>query len=979
MLLNVHSYYSLRYGTISPEKLVKQLKTLGYEAAVLTDINNSSGVFKFIKESQDNRFSGLAGMEFREDDKLLFIGIAKNNLGFQELNEEITAHNLDGKSINAENFENSFVIYPYGTKKAADLKDYEYIGVRPHELNNLWKFGGDAVRRCVMLSPVTFENEEGYKLHRQLRAIDNNILLSQLQPQQVADPREVILHRDDLLRQYQAFPQIIKNTSKLLEQCSFQFDFNAHKNKKTYSASVYDDKLLLEKLAKEGCKARYGDRQDAEKRLKKELAIVEQQSFAANFLITWDIIRYSQSRGFYHVGRGSGANSIIAYCLGITDVCPLELDLYFERFLNPKRSVPPDFDIDYSWKDRDDVLDYILKKYGRKHTALLGAMSDFKDRSFVRELGKIYGLPKLEIDLLVNEPSAIANKHEIARLILGVSGKLKDDFPNLRTIHAGGVLISELPIAAYTALDLPPKGFPTAQIDMYAAEEIGLEKFDILSQRGIGHINEAAQIIKKNRGEVIDVHDVEKFMKDEQVMKQLKSADTIGCFYIESPAMRGLLKKLKCSKYLTLVAASSIIRPGVAKSGMMRQYIHRFHHPDQFKYLHSVMEQQLRETFGVMVYQEDVLKVCHHFAGLDLADADLLRRLMSGKARKKNILDGIINKFFTNCKEKGYPEEITKEVWRQVESFAGYSFSKAHSASYAVESYQSLYLKSHYPLEFMTAVINNFGGFYRTRVYVNEAKKAGANINVPCVNQSDYTTTIYGKDIYLGFVHVQNLEQKYAELIPAERYANGPYEDLEDIVSRTQVTLEQLIILIRIGALRFTAKNKKELLWNAHLLLGKKHNVISREGMNLFQLKAKKYKLPEFTTEELEDAYDEIELLGFPVTLSPFDMLRNDFRGDVFADDLAQHVGESVRMVGHFVAIKNVPTSRGGIMNFGTFVDAHNKFFDTTHFPPSLAQWPFKGEGTYLVQGKVVEEFGFPSLEVERMAKMAIKGDPRAN
>jgi DNA polymerase-3 subunit alpha len=216
------------------------------------------------------------------------------------------------------------------------------------------------------------------------------------------------------------------------------------------------------------------------------------------------------------------------------------------------------------------------------------------------------------------------------------------DFPNQRSIHAGGVLISEKPVTWYTALDMPPKGMQTTQWDMYVAEELGFEKLDILSQRGIGHIKESVDIIQENRGTKIDIHQVDKFKKDQKVCSQLHDGETNGCFYIESPAMRGLLKKLHCDDYVTLVAASSIIRPGVAKSGMMREYIWRFHHPGQFNYIHPVMEEQLKETFGVMVYQEDVIKVCHHFAGLDLADSDVLRRAMSGKFRSRRNSKGSV-------------------------------------------------------------------------------------------------------------------------------------------------------------------------------------------------------------------------------------------------------------------------------------------------------------------------------------------------
>jgi DNA polymerase III alpha subunit len=408
---------------------------------------------------------------------------------------------------------------------------------------------------------------------------------------------------------------------------------------------------------------------------------------------------------------------------------------------------------------------------------------------------------------------------------------------------------------------MPPKGFPTTQWDMYTAEEIGFEKLDILSQRGIGHIKESAEIILRNRGIDVDVHAIQKFKKDKLVKEYLKKGETKGCFYVESPSMRQLLQKLRCEDYLTLVAASSIIRPGVARSGMMKEYIYRFHNPNNFSYIHPVMKEQLEETYGVMVYQEDVLKVCHHFAGLDLADADILRRAMSGKHRSRQEMQRIVDRFFSNCREKGYSEQITNEIWRQIESFAGYSFSKAHSASYAVESFQSLYLKSHFPLEFMVAVINNFGGFYRTWVYVHEAKRYGASIQQPCVNKSFYKTTIYQKDIYLGFIHIMSLEEKIGKAIELERNS-GEFRDLHDFVTRVNPGLEQVVLLIRSGAFRFTGKKKATLLWEAHMMMNK----IKPESIKpLFAPQVKNFTLPDFEQRTLDDAYDEIELIGFPV------------------------------------------------------------------------------------------------------------------
>jgi len=978
MYLNCHSYYSLHYGTLSITELLDLAIQNGLDTIALTDINTTMGIPEFVLEAQKKGIKPIVGCEFRNKDELLFIGLAKNREGLKELNDWQTEHNLQEKNYPADapEFNHVLVIYPFGRKSVSELHENEFTGIRAKQLNKLLTSEyRKHSEKLVVWQPVTFKNKEGQFLHKALRAIDHNVLISKLQENQFADEME---NMDDqnLRHQFRDHPEIIRNTEVLMNLCSISFDFKSVKNKKLFGQSAYNDRLLLQKLALDGMVYRYGkSNPEAKKRIAHELEIIDKLGFSAYFLIAWDIVRYGMSCGFYHVGRGSGANSIVAYCLKITDVDPIKLNLYFERFLNPQRSVPPDFDIDYSWRDREQIQEYIFKRYGREHTALLGATSTFKSASIFRELGKIFGLPKEEIDLLVDSPDDVRNDHKIARLIHMLGAQMVD-FPNLRSIHAGGILISEEPLTYYTALDLPPKGFPTTQWDMHMAEDLGFEKLDILSQRGIGHIKEAVEIIKENRNEEVDIHQVERFFQDEQVKLQLRTAETNGCFYIESPAMRGLLTKLHCDNYLSLVAASSIIRPGVAKSGMMKQYIQRFHNPNSFKYLHKIMKEQLEETYGVMVYQEDVIKVAHHFAGLDLAEADVLRRAMSGKSRSKQEFQLIVAKYFSNCRERGYSEEITREVWRQIESFAGYSFSKAHSASYAVESFQSLFLKAHYPIEFMVAVINNFGGFYRTWVYFNEAQRCGAHIELPCVNRSRSETRIIGKTIYTGFVHVQNLEQSVISGIMNERQQNGEFSSLSNFIERTAITKEQLIILIRLGALRFTGISKAELLWKAHMLLNKTVPVAKTRA--LFESAPREYKLPKLEQSVLGDAWDEIELIGFPVSMTIFDMLETKFRGEITAKSMMNHVGRVVRMLGRLVAIKYVHTIRNEIMHFGTFTDSEGELFDTVHFPSSLKLYPFRGDGVYLLLGKLVEEFGFPSLEVEKMAKMPLKPNPKA-
>ncbi|MBK5202384.1 MAG: DNA polymerase III subunit alpha, partial [Prolixibacteraceae bacterium] len=308
------------------------------------------------------------------------------------------------------------------------------------------------------------------------------------------------------------------------------------------------------------------------------------------------------------------------------------------------------------------------------------------------------------------------------------------------------------------------------------------------------------------------------------------------------------------------------------------------------------------------------------------------------------------------------------EVWRHIKSFAGYSFCKAHSASYAVESFQSLYLKAHYPLEFQVAVINNFGGFYPTWVYFNEARRQGGKIELPCINNSCEYTRIAGKTIYIGFIHVEHLEKETIIRIITERNRNGKFLSFNNFMERVQVKKEQLIILIRIGALRFTGEQKTSLLWKSHLYL-KKISASPYDPM-MFLSPLKKFELPTLEYSRIKDAYDEIELLGFTVSIDLFDMLKTGFRGEIMAKDMHKNVGKKLRMAGHMVTVKYVRTIKNEIMAFGTFIDSSGDFFDTIHFRHSLKDYPFRGEGIYLILGKVTEEFGFPSVETEKMAKL---------
>ncbi len=976
MYLNCHTQYSLRYGTLSVQDLVKQAKACDIEVLAITDINNTTAVYDFILDCLEHDIKPIVGIDFRTSNKQHFIALARDREGFREMNELLSFSNINKTPLpeTAPEWNHVNVIYPFGLEPTP-LREHEYVGIRIDQLNKL-KTNKLYSRqeKVVILHTVSHASPQHYGLHGVMRAIDNNILLSDLTREDVGSRADIMMQKKDLLDKYDFFPTIVHTTKKVMEDCNFTFDFDTPKNKKTYTNTRYNDKVLLTKLALEGMNRRYGkNNQEAKRRVLHEIEIIHNLEFSGYFLITWDIIKYSMTSGHYHVGRGSGANSIVAYCLHITNICPMDLNLYFERFLNPERKTPPDFDIDWSWQDRDSILQYIFTRFDQDKVAFVSTLGSFKHRSTFREIGKVFGLAKEELDHLAKTHWNAHRKNDVVRKVHKYAQQLAG-FPNQRSLHACGVIVSEEPLTYYAALDMPPKGFQTTQFDMYTAEEIGYEKLDILSQRGIGHINDAVEIIKENKNITVPIEEFYTFKDDPNLNQNLAKGNTLGCFYIESPAMRGLLRRLRCENYHTLVAASSIIRPGVAKSGMMREYVFRHNNPDKFEYFHDVFKEQLHETYGVMVYQEDVMKIAHAFAGLDLSHADILRRGMSGKSRSKKEFLKVKQQYFENCKKKGYSDKLTEEVYRQIESFAGYSFCKAHSASYSVESYQSLYLKTYYPIEFMVAVINNFGGFYRTEVYVHEARMAGATIQPACINTSNNLTSVQEKTITLGFIHINNIDAKTKNAMTNSRQTHGPYKSLIDFIERVPIGIESLQTLIFAGAFRFTGKSKSKLIIEARMLLSDyKPDLVNTR---LFEIPSPEYNLPDLPHSYLEDAYDELELYGFPVTCSPFDLLQTEYRGSHMAKDLVSCKGKRVRMVGYLISRKNVPTSQGN-MNFGTWIDVEGTYFDSTHFAKCLTQYPFSGGGCYLLEGKVDIDFSFPSLMIEKMGRLPFMADPR--
>ena len=994
MYLQCHSSFSFQYGSIPPDRLAEIALSLAPGRIALTDINSMAAHAEFAKACDRLNVPYILGVEFRYKHHLQYILLARNEDGYAYINRHLSERNAgiadpQLAELYTDFPDSVFALFPPECMPITS-SEHIYMMVRPSDLKRRYSWHRRiSPQRWVACPTLSFEHAKMFGFHRILRAIGENELLDRISDDKLGDPDDYVRTPQQASQLYEAIPDAVNRACAIAAECDFKLDFTRNRTLRIFHNSEIEDALALRQLTNDGKYRRYGDKPpaEAEARIENELRVIAQLKFQAYFLLTHDMIRFATAQGFRHVGRGSGANSIVAYCLGITDVDPISLDLYFERFLNASRNSPPDFDIDFSWKDRDAVIQYVLKRYNRKgiSASQLAATVRYKQRAVIRELGKIFGMPKRDIDKitgrlpqqyfstlepLIQTPTQVEDisQNPVYNRILKISAYLHK-LPSHLSIHAGGILIASDCLYKSTATFIPPKGFPVAQIDMFAADDLQLHKLDILSQRGLGHITDTLLCIGHTRGEAeaetarAIIANTAAIVEHPRARILLKTGNTIGCFYIESPAMRSLIRKLRCDDFRALTAASSVIRPGVGHSGMMRAFIARFRGEEPVHCLHPILTQLLKETFGVMIYQEDVLKVAHHFGGLSLEQADILRRGMSGKLRSIEVIRTLKDAFFMSCAKRGIDSTVTTEVWRQMESFSGYTFPKAHSASFAVESFQDLYLKDAYPLEFMTAVINNFGGFYSTAFYLEEAKRLGAEVLLPCINESEHLSRLDGNAIRLGFIHVAQLEKDMIFALLQNRKKYGAFVGVHDFLQRVSCGQEQVRHLIRLGCFDFTGRPRAAMLWEGRM---SKAAVVTG-GPSIFavlQPDAPAFPLSHWSlTQRL---HIEIEYLGFPVSDSIFRLIEPlpDYR--VASLQMHLHVGKYICMVGYICARKPIRTRNGKLMQFLTFRDPEG-VWDGVIFPQRNLNNELRNEGPWILHGRITLDFEIPVLDIQQV------------
>ncbi|MFZ1731420.1 MAG: DNA polymerase III subunit alpha [Bacteroidota bacterium] len=1023
MHLHLHSNYSFLAGTLSIERIIELAGKAGYSALALTDTNNVSGIMEFYTRCISAGIKPIPGAEFLAGSSRAVL-LARSWDGYAEICTaltELAIHHPAARVVISDELRRD-AEYPLDDAAggsaflaelllrhcsdqvillSADIDLHRQLGGQAQfpsyiELSksNEGRWPGLLDTAHDLHLPTVATNDvycgvpEGRQLHSILRAIATNSTLGTLDPAVLASPLNWFIGENEFRAWFRHIPEALTARDEIIAACNVNFDLEQSKFTKYRDIPDASKSQRLRALTEDGCRYRYPRNQrEARERIEKELRIIESLGFIDYFLVAWDLVRYAKQRSYPYVGRGSGANSIVAYCLQITNVDPIELDLFFERFLNPERRSPPDFDIDFSWRNRDEIIDYVLAKYGRDSTAMICTISTFNPRGALREVGKVLGYSSAEIKQLTSllpgygsvrdlmDPNSPVRRHmgpvlntrygkdwsRAAHAIL--------EFPNHYGIHSGGVILAPQLMTRYTATQLAPKGVRITQQDMYSLEDWRLEKLDILSTRGLGTFDDTMQEVRQRTGKLPPVIEYKNACSDPKTREIMRKGETVGCFYVESPAMIQLLKKLRTDTFEMLTAASSIIRPGVAQSGMMQAFIERYHDPSKINPPHPMMEEILRTTYGVMVYQEDVIKVAHFIGKLSLGEADLLRRAMSGKMRSRDAMHALQNTFFDGCRRQGIADEVVAEIWRQMESFAGYSFCKAHSASYAVLSFQEAFLKAHYPALFLCSVLNNQGGYYRPEVYIQEARRLGLRILLPNVNASDELHFCPDdRTIQLGFLHIKELGDRSRLPLLRERRENGKYRDYEDFLQRAGTTAEDTTILVRCGACDCFGEERPAMLVKSKLHFNRnKRNVAEPALQFSFETFEEELELLRpYTAEQITQI--ELETFTYTVSTHVLEHFGNELRHTIKAPDLERYVGRRVHVGGWMIAAKLTRTKKGERMIFINLDDAVGRI-DVVLFPRCFDEYAhlLRSTGPFIIYGKVVKEYEVLNVVAERV------------
>ncbi|MDJ0888569.1 MAG: DNA polymerase III subunit alpha [Desulfobacterales bacterium] len=992
--LTVRSHYSLMQGAAPVRQLCRAARQMGYDRLALTDTDNLYGLWPFLAACRREGIRPIVGAEVRDPGRAQRgVCLVEDGQGYRNLCRLLTRRHLDP----AFRLETALPPLARGltvlTSDPGLLASWHGAGVRVaaamprrplaavHPLRRAAARTGVpvvAVPDSVGLVPGDLAR------HRLLRAVAGKTTLARLASGESAPADAWLAPPQMYAQRFASCPQALTATHALAERLTFTGPAFGIVMPPWSDRRGRPAAEALRAAAYRGAARRYGRElpEPVVERLEHELRIVAEMGFSAYFLVVQDIVRHSPRT----CGRGSGAASLIAYSLGITNVCPLKHNLYFERFLNPGRSDPPDIDVDFAWDERDDVQLAVLSRF-KGHAAMVCNHVLFQPRLAVRETAKAYGLSESEIARVTRRlPWYWRVETPATELLTAVQARPEAralDFPppwpeilsraqaligtpRHLAVHSGGVVITPDPIDTYVPVERAPKGVPVIQWEKDATEDAGLVKIDLLGNRSLGVIRDAVANVRAN-GDALDetCWAPEDDFATQQAVGQ---GQTMGCFYIESPAMRLLQQKAGVGDFGHLVIHSSIIRP--AANEFIQEYLRRLHGAP-WDPIHPLLADVLDETFGIMVYQEDVSRTAVALAGFSHAEADRLRKVMSKKDRAFHLED-FRTRFFAGARARRIPLETARAVWDMIMSFSGYSFCKPHSASYAQVSFQAAYLKVHHPAAFMAAVISNQGGFYSTFAYVSEARRLGLTIRPPDVNRSEVRWHGRSRSLRVGLQAVKGLSAATRERLVAARRRDA-FQDTEDFLQRARPDEAEARALIYAGALDGLAPgtSRAGLMW----LLARwqrRREKAARQGLLFAPPPERGY--PAFPPDDpLTRRRREFAVLGFLCDRHPMSLYQavRENAGTVKAAAIAGCRGRRVRFAGWLVTGKVVHTKHGEPMEFLTFED-ETGIVETTFFPAVYHRFCHMLDGgrPYLLKGRVEQDWGAVTLTVDWVAPL---------
>ncbi len=993
--LAVRSHYSLMRGTDSPAAICRAARRMGYDRLALTDTNTLAGLWKFVEACREEGLTPIVGAEITDPKReRRAVCLVKDATGYANLCRLITRRHRDP----AFDLSSAIARRPAGlrvlTSHADLLAAWHRAGVHtaaalprrpPSPFDPLVRHARRRGIALVATPDSFFVRPDGFKRHCLLRAVAGNTALSRLAPADTAAADAWLAPASVYDRRFAHCPDALANTACLAEELTFSGPDFGRVMPPWSDARGRSAEACLRRAAYAGAHDRYGSplAERVVQRLEHELAVIAAMGFSSYFLVVKQIVAHSPRT----CGRGSAAASLVAYCLGITNVCPVKHDLYFGRFLNPGRADPPDIDVDFAWDERDAVISGVLTHFGG-NAAMVASHVLFQPRMALRETAKVFGMPEAEIGqitrrlpwfwhrgeldagLMENLKSRPETRHldfvhpwpQIVALAQGLIG-----IPRHLSVHPGGVVITPTPIDACVPVETAPKGVPIIQWDKDGAEDAGLVKIDLLGNRSLGVIRDALA----NMGANGITFDEGRWAPEDDPATQatIAAGRTMGCFYIESPAMRQLHQKAGCGDFEHLVIHSSIIRP--AANTYIQEYLRRLH-GGRWDPIHPLLAGVLADTFGIMVYQEDVSRAAMALAGFSDADADSLRKIIAKKDRRRQLRD-MRDRFMSGATGQGVSPEQADAVWQMMMSFAGYSFCKPHSASYARVSFQAAFLKTHYPAEFMAGVISNQGGFYSTFAYVSEARRLGLVVDPPDVNASPIPWHGRGRRLRVGLMAVGGLSQATMAAIAACRRTSR-FANMADFLERVQPEKDEVRALIHCGALDALEQDRSrpQLLW---MLACRQADRRRGRQADLFAshvaapAAGDPPALP--PTDPLMRLRREFAVLGFLCDRHPITLFAPAIAGMnvVKADRLPSLVGQRVRLAVWLITGKVVHTRHGDPMEFLTFED-DTGIVEATFFPAVYRRFCHLIERSrpYLLTGAVTADWGVVTLDVEQVA-----------